>query len=189
MRSLLTTALVLAAGLALALGPACAPNPAGSAGPASKLPTYQGDLADQFDDTIEPHAVGLELENYASPKADKLLRTRAQAADVVVRGRITTVTGEEEAGNRFYHVSFHTLERLAGQNPVGDDFTVKVDKTSPSLGIVTSMEGQLIGKTLDVFVKGFARPDGDRALHFHATVDSPDVAAAVKDAVILDEVK
>ena len=66
---------------------------------------------------------------------------------------------------------------------------MRIDKTSPSLGVVKSMEGQLVGKTLAVFVKAFARPDGDRDIHFHASADGADVAAAVKEAVILDEVK
>ncbi len=101
------------------------------------------------------------------------------------------MTGQIESGNRIYQVSFHAVERLAGKHSVGDDFTVRVDKTSPSLGIVRSMEGQLVGKTLDVFVKTFAHPGegGDHDLHFHAMADSADVASAVKEAVILDEVK
>jgi hypothetical protein len=169
----------------------CTPNPTDATTVTSnaQLPVYKGSLADQFDDAIEPHAVGLELDNYASPKGDPELRARAQAADVVVRGRVTTVTGQTEAGGKVYQLSFHAVERLAGQRPVGDDFTVRVDKTSPSLGIVKSMEGQLVGKTLDVFVKAFTRTDGDRDLHFHAMADAADVAAAIKEAVILDEVK
>jgi hypothetical protein len=172
--------------------PLLACTPVGGAGPGAVDPhaaVYKGDLADQFDDAIESHAIGLELENYVDPKTDMRLRARAQAADVVARSRVTTVTGEVESGNRFYQVSFHVIERLAGKHPVGDDFTVRIDKTSPSLGIVRSMEGQLVGKTLDVFVKAFPRPDGDRDLHFHATIDSPEAAAAVREAVILDEVK
>jgi hypothetical protein len=176
----------------LALG-ACTPiatDPAAlTAAANAKLPPYKGDLADRFDDTIEPHAVGLALDNYAMPKGDPKLRARAQLADVVVRGRITTVTGQVESGNHVYQVSFHVLERLGGQHPVGDDFTVRFDATSPSLGIVRSMEGQLVGKTLVMFAKKFLRPDGDTEVHFHAMADEPDVIAAVKEAVILDEVK
>jgi hypothetical protein len=150
---------------------------------------YKGTLADQFDDAIESHAIGLELDNYVDPKIDPQLRARAQAADAVARARITTVTGEMESGTRLYQVSFHVVERLGGKHPVGDDFTVRIDKNSPSLGIVRSMEGQLVGKSVDVFVKAFPRADGDRDLHFHATIDSPEAAAAIRDAVILDEVK
>jgi hypothetical protein len=179
----------LAAPAALALL-ACTPIPADGA-PAvdPHAAVYKGDLADQFDDAIESHAIGLELDNYVDPKTDPHLRARAQASDVVARVRITTVTGEIESGIRLYQVSFHVLERLGGKHPVGDDFTVRVDKSSPSLGIVKSMEGQLVGKSVDVFVKAFPRADGDRDLHFHATVDSPEAAAAIRDAVILDEVK
>ncbi len=167
----------------------CGPStPAGSA-PTSSLPAYGGPAADSFDDTIEPHAVGLELENYESPKNDLRLRARAQSADVVVRARVQTVTGESGSGVRSYQLSFKTVERVAGKRPVGDEFTVRIDKTSPSLGIVKSMEGQLVGKTLVIFAKAFARPDGEREIHFHASADGPDDVEDVKEAVILDEVK
>jgi hypothetical protein len=175
------------------LGLACTPVPSDpatvTAAANAKLPAYKGDLADRFDDGIEPHAVGLALDTYATPKGDPRLRARAEQADVVLRARINTVTGQVESGNHIYQVSFHALERLAGQHPVGDDFTVRIDAASPSLGIVQAMEGQLVGKTLVMFVKNFVRADGDAQLHFHAMPDQPDVIAAVKEAVILDEVK
>jgi hypothetical protein len=175
--------------LLLALGLAAC-TPIATEGPAVKTgAAYKGDLADQFDDAIEAHALGLQLDNYIDPKSDKQLRARAQSADVVVRARVTTVTGETESGNRRYQMSFHVVERLAGKRPVGDDFTVHIDKNSPSLGIVKSMEGQLVGKTLDVFVRSFAVPDAERELHFHATIDSPEAAAAIRESVVLDEVK
>jgi hypothetical protein len=152
------------------------------------LPPYSGAGARQFDDGIDPHAVGLELENFTAPKNDPRLRARALAADVVVRARVSTVTGKVSSGNRSYQISFQTVERLAGKHPVGDDFVVQVDKESPSIGIVRTMEGELVGKTLIVFVKEFAH-DGDRDLHFHASADGAETAAAVKEAVVLDEVK
>jgi hypothetical protein len=180
--------LIAAAGLACFIA-ACGPAGPDAKAPGASLPPYGGDSADQFDDTIEPHAVGLELENYTVPKNDPRLRARAQAADVVVRARVQTVTGEASSGIRSYQVSFKTVATLASKHPIGDEFTVRIDKTSPSLGIVKSMEGQLVGKTLVVFAKAFGRPDGDRDVHFHASSDSSDVADAVKEAVILDEVK
>jgi hypothetical protein len=174
----------------LASLPACGASPGeGAVRPGASLPAYGGEGADQFDDTIEPHAVGLALENYASPKSDPRLRARAQAADVVVRARVQTVTGESGSGVRSYQISFKTVERIAGKHPVGDEFTVRVDKSSPSLGIVKSMEGELVGKTLVIFAKAFGKPDGEREIHFHASADGPEVAEAVKEAVILDEVK
>ena len=110
-------------------------------------------------------------------------------ADIVLRARVATVTGESGGGVHSYQISFKTVERLAGKHPVGEEFTVRIDKNSPSLGIVKSMEGQLVGKTLVVFAKAFGRTDGGREIHFHAAADGADIAAAVKEAVILDEVK
>jgi hypothetical protein len=169
---------------------ACAGSPApGAGGPASSLPAYAALDADQFDDTIEPRAVGLALEAYTPPKGDRRLRARAQASDVVVRVRVNTVTGESGGGARSYQVTFESVERLAGKHPLGDEFAVRVDQKSPSLGIVKSMEGQLVGKPLVMFAKAFRGADGEREIHFHAAPDAPDVVAAVKEAVILDEVK
>jgi hypothetical protein len=187
--SALTRTIMAAALACLACG--CGGSSQGdpATSPASSLPAYRGEVADQFDDTIEAHAVGLELENYTAPKNDLRLRTRAQAADVVVRARIQTVTGEAGSGAHSYQLSFKVVATLGGKRPLGEEFMVRVDKTSPSLGIVKSMEGQLVGKAVIVFAKAFSRPSGEREIHFHAAADSPDVAAAVKEAVILDEVK
>jgi hypothetical protein len=179
------------AGVALAcvlLGCGASPD-AGPTVPTSSLPTYGRDSADMFDDTIEPHAVGLELETHVSANADPKLRARALGSDIVVRAIVKTVTGEAGGGVTSYQISFKAVERLGGKHPLGDEFTVRIDKTSPSLGIVKSMEGQLVGKTLVVFAKAFARADGTRDIHFHAAADGPEIAAAVKEVVILDEVK
>jgi hypothetical protein len=189
----LPSAAICASAMAVALAftvIGCGPSMADPvAPPASSLPKYDATNADQFDDAIEPHAVGLELETYSDPKSDPRLRARAQAADAVVRARVMTVTGETGSGSHTYQVTFKELAHLGGKHPLGDEFTVRIDKTSPSLGIVRSMEGQLVGKTLVVFAKAFSRPDGDRDIHFHASADAQDVADAVKEAVILDEVK
>ncbi len=171
----------------------CTPMPvaANGADQGHSLPAYSGPSADEFDDAIEPHAVGLELETYASPSSDPALRKRSEAADLVVRARIATVTGESEAGNRSYELSFKTVERLTSKkdSPIGEAFTVKIDRRSPSLGVLRAMEGQLIGRTLVVFAKEFARADGEHEVHFHAAADSAAVASAVRQAVILEEVK
>jgi hypothetical protein len=177
-------------GVLLALGAtaACAPtSPAGA--PSGPLPAYAGEDLDLFDDTIDPHAVGLELDAHIDPKRDPRVRSRVRAADVVLRARIQTVTGEAGAGARSYQIILKSLGQIVGSRPIGDEFTLHIDKSSPSHGIVKSLEGEMVGKTLIVYAKAFARPDGERDLHFHASADEPDVIAAVKTAAILDSVK
>jgi hypothetical protein len=167
---------------------ACGPSSPGAQSGANRpLPAYSGHATELFDDAIEPKAVGLELEQASSPKSDPRFRERAQVSDVVVRARVSTVTGKVEGPETTYQVGFKVLDTLTGHHPVGDEFTVRFDKNSPSSGILKSFEGRLVGKTMVVFVRAFVRPDADHELHLHASADSTDVVAAVKEAVALEE--
>jgi hypothetical protein len=165
----------------------CAAPPAESA-PAESLPAYSADAMQVFDDGIDPHAVGLELD-YGNPRTDPRVRARARASDIILRARVMTVTGSAGQGGRSYQLTLRSLERLGGKHPLGDDLIVVVDKASPSLGIVKAMEGQLVGKVFVTYLKAFGRPDGQRELHFHASADDADVVASVKNAVLLDELR
>jgi hypothetical protein len=159
--------------------------------PSRNLPPYRGEAVDVFDDAIEPHAVGLELEARMDPRVDLKLRMRAQTADMVVRAQVSTVTNEVQGPDQGFQIGFRVLQRLAGaaSTGTGDEFTVRVDRSSPSIGIVRSFEGRLVGKTLVMFVKAFTREGGERDLHFHGSTDAPDTIAAVHEAVVLDELK
>jgi hypothetical protein len=158
--------------------------------PTSSLPRYAGDIVDLFDDVIDPHAVGLELEGRTDPRSDPKVRNRSQMADLVARARVTTVTGELDGLEKAYQVGFKSVDHLAGKGTdIGDDFVVRVDKNTPAVGIVKNFEGRLVGKVFVVSVKAFSRMDGERELHFHADIDAPDVVAAVREAVVLEEVK
>ncbi len=152
------------------------------------LPAYSADAVQVFDDGIDPHAVGLELD-YGDPRTDPRIRARAKASDIIVRARVMTITGSAGQGGRRYQLTLKSLERLGGKHPLGDELIVFVDKASPSLGIVKALEGQLVGKVFVMYLKAFSRPDGQRELHFHASADDADVVAAVKNAVLLDELR
>jgi hypothetical protein len=178
--------------LALVLATGCAPpaaTPVDAPSGGEGLPAYAGEDLDLFDDGLDSRAVGLELESQPDPTKDPRFRARSKAADVVLRARIGTVTGAAGSDSRSYQIIFKTVERIGGTHPIGDEFTLHVEKTSPSFGIVKSMEGQLIGKTLVVYVKAFSTPDGQRDLHFHASADEPALVAAVKNTVLLSEMK
>ena len=153
------------------------------------LPAYAGRATELFDDAIEPKAVGLELDQTSTPRGDPLFRERAQVSDVVVRARVSTVTGKAEGVDTTYQIGFRVLETLGGKHPVGEEFNVRFAKGSPSSGILKSFEGRLVGKSMVVFVRTFVRPDADQELHLHAAADTKDVVDAVKQAVALDELK
>ncbi|MBL8611237.1 MAG: cobalamin ABC transporter substrate-binding protein [Myxococcales bacterium] len=157
--------------------------------PQKPLPTYSGRQTELFDDGVEPAAVGLDMDKSYHPRSDSLLRERTETADAVIRVRLSTVTGKAEDTGNTYDIGMRTIEKLAGDRPPGETFTVRVDKGSPSVGIFKSFEGRLVGKEFIAFVRTFVRPDGDKEIHFHLAPDTKDVRIAVTDAVTLGTLK
>src|SRR5687768_15638787 len=175
---------VLACVLGLGCGSSRDPN-----APSRPLPAWAGHQVEVFDDTIEPAAVGLDLDKGYSPCGDPMLRERAQLADGVLRVKVTTVTAKTDGPDSVYQLGMNTLEKLAGKNPPTAQFNLNVGKASESHGILRSFESRLVGKDFIAFVREFSRQGGDRELHFHLAPDSKDVKAAVGDAVLLGELK
>jgi hypothetical protein len=161
----------------------------GAHAPTRPLPTYAGHAAELFDDMIEPRAVGQDIDPANAPRADPLLRERAQVGDAVLRVRVATVTAKREDTGTSYQLGFHIVEKLGGSFSPEDGFLVGVPKESPSRGTLASFEGRLVGMNLIIFVRAFVRPDGDQELHFHVGPDSKDEVQAVKDAMALNELK
>jgi hypothetical protein len=131
----------------------------------------------------------MDYDKGYSPRADPLLRERAQVSDAVVRVKVQTVTGKTDGPEKTYQLGLHTVEKLAGANAPPGDFTVGVNKSSESHGILKNFEGRLVGYPFVAFVREFVRPDGDREIHFHLAPDTKDVKTAVSDAVVLGEVE
>jgi hypothetical protein len=180
---------LFAAALSAAVGgaPGCGAIGTGPGG-GRPLPAYAGRAAELFDDTIEPAAVGMDFDKGYTPKADPMLRERAQTSDAVLRVKISTVTGKKDGPEHNFQLGMHVVEKLAGSHPPPPDFTVTVNKTSESHGIMKNFEGRLVGYPFIAFVREFVRPDGDRDFHFHLAPDSKEVKSAVGDAVILGEI-
>jgi hypothetical protein len=157
--------------------------------PSRPLPAWSGHSVEVFDDTIEPAAVGLDLDKGYAPRGDPMLRERAQLADAVLRVKVTTVTAKTDGPDAVYQLGMNTVEKLSGKNPPPPQFNLTIGKASESHGIMRSMENRIVGRDFIVFVREFARPDGDREFHFHLAPDSKDVKLAVGDAVLLGELK
>src|SRR5580704_8036503 len=89
------------------------------------LPSYAGHATELFDDSIEPRAVGLDLEQQVpDPRTDALLRERAQLSDATLRVRITTLTEKSDGPDSLFQLGVRTVETLSGAFPPPDDFTV-----------------------------------------------------------------
>jgi hypothetical protein len=179
--------------MAAALG-GCAGTTNGARGPGNTMPAYAGHAADLFDDAIEPAAVGYELDQAptaGTPMSSNRLRERAQVGDAVVRAHVTTVTSKDEDKGRTWQIGLRTVETIAGSSSFPNDFTVEIEPSGPSAGIVRAFESRLIGKTFLAFVREFARPgaDGDAELHFHLAPDAKPDIGAVLAAVKMDQVR
>jgi hypothetical protein len=180
--AVLAAAVVVCASGAVGCGPMTGPD-----APSRPLPAYAGRAADLFDDALDPAAVGMDFDKGYSPKSDPLLRERAQVSDVVLRVKVSTVTGKTDGPETSYQLGLHTVEKMAGTQPPPIDFTVSITKASESHGIMKNFEGRLVGYPFVAFVREFVRPDGDREVHFHLSPDTKDVKSAVGNAVILGE--
>jgi hypothetical protein len=188
-------------GILLAVGlVACGSATSGARAPRN-FPSYDPHSAQLFDDGIDADAVGLTQEHEDKPATDMKLRERAQVGDAVVRARVTTVN-EDTAKN--WQLEFQTVQvlhvggvdrgRSAPTTPYDSAFTLMVEPTDPSFGIVNSMMSHLIGHTFVVFLRSFAhgmdaRPGDEPDLHFHVATDSKDVSEAIRSAIVLGEVQ
>jgi len=157
--------------------------------PTRPLPAYEGHQAELFDDAIDPRAVGLNLDDVHTPQSDAAVRERTQVGDAVVRARIETVTAKRDGDNVEYQLGLQIIEKLTGEHPPPDEFTVRLDKGSPSAGIVRSLDARLGGKSFVVFLREFKGSDNEPRFYAHFAPDSKDVVAAVKDAMALSEFK
>jgi hypothetical protein len=159
---------------------ACGPGP-DTAVPKRPLPTYGGHEAELFDDGIEPRAVGLELETPDHPFHNPKFKERVEISDAIVRGRVTTVTAREEDTGAAYQVTLKTLEKLTGNHPPGETFTLDIDRRSGAVGVLRNFNGRLVGMSFIVFLRAYVRPDSDQEYHFHITQDAADVKKAVTE--------
>jgi hypothetical protein len=163
------------------------------------LPAYDPHSAELFDDGIEPDAVGFTPEHSEKPSSDNRLRERAQVGDAVLRARVTTVN-EDSAKN--WMLDFQTIEVLhaggkgknPGPTPYDSTFTLTVEPSDPSFGIVNSMMSRLVGHSFVVYLRAFVhgtapQPADDPDLHFHVATDSKDEIDAVRSAIVLGEVQ
>lgn len=151
-------------------------------------PPYEGRAVQLFDDVIEPRAVGLALEDPRTPRSDPVLRERTQIADGVARVTVKTVTARGTGPEMEYFLTVSVVQKVT-EGPLPPEIIVRVGKTSPSLGIVKSLDARLGGQTFVGYVREFAGADGEPAWHFHFAPDTKDELGAVNDALALQSFK
>lgn len=174
--------------LALALGLAGCGGP-GAGSRSRPLPSYAGHALELYDDAIDPSAVGLDYQKSYVARTDAKLRERTQVSDAVLRVRVSTVTTKRDGPESTYQLGLHTVAQLSGSHPPPPDFTVRIDRSSESHGILRNFESRMVGYAFVAFVREFVRPDGDPELHFHLAADTREVTAAIADAIALHDPK
>jgi hypothetical protein len=176
------------AALAFGLGTAgCEPSQP-AVGPASAFPTWEGHAQEVFDDNIDPAAVGLSLDG-PSPRSDRHLRERAQTSDVVARIRVQTVTVDSIGDQQTYHLGVQVgIPTLVPAKLPDRTFELSIKPQSPAFGIAKSFDSRLRGQTFVGFIKRYGTGDGETMVHWHLAPDTAEVAAAIKEAVMLREI-
>ena len=162
-------------------------TPGAKAPEGANLPRWEGHARELFDDNIDPASVGLSMEG-SSPRSDPFLRERAQTADVTARVRIQTVTVDSVGEQKTYHLGVQVgFPTLAIPKVQDKSFELSIKSTSSAFGIAKAFDARLRGSTFIGFVGRFQGEDGEVEVHFHLAPDTADVAAAVKEAVALQE--
>lgn len=183
------SALVFALGVAVVTASTLGCEPGASARSAADRPLggWEGHAVDVFDDNIDAAALGLSLDSNGAG-GDALLRERAQMSDFVGSVRVQTVTVDKVSDAVSFHLVIRaTAPPLAAPRVADTSFELRIRPNSPAYGLAKSFDSRLRGLAFIAFVRRYASADGEPEVHFHLSGDSPEVAAAVKEAVVLSE--
>ncbi len=152
-----------------------------------RFPAYTPQDARLFDDEIDPRVLGVSYDApRVAPRGDAALFQRAQIGDGVIRGVIDSVT--VKGSDARFELGIRVVESLAHGDAVGTSFVLVVSHSSPSFGLVRSLQARLSGRKSIVFVRTYANESGEAVTHFHMVPDDPQVADAVREATSLDRV-
>lgn len=151
------------------------------------LPLWNGTDRDLFGDEIDPASLGFLAPK--SPRKDQALWARSQQAEIVGRVRVKTVTADSRGGESTYHLGLQFANPLLGESKLEErEFEITVEPRAPAYGLVKAQDTAMQGKTFVGFLKRFAGPDDEVAIHFYLAPDSADVAAVVQEAIAVKEV-
>jgi hypothetical protein len=144
-----------------------------------------------FDDGLDPRVIGVGFDSpNVSPRGDAALFERSQIGDLVIRGRIDSVTLKGSGPTALIELGIRVTESLGRPNPQGEPIHValRIERSSRSYGMARALEHRLSGRTMIAFIRTYSNEAGEPALHFHIVPDEPAVAGAVREALSLDRV-
>jgi hypothetical protein len=157
----------------------------------SKVPdvhfsAWEGEMRDLFNDEINPSAVGLSVDG-GSPAADPRLRRRAEAAELVARLRVQTVTRDSVGAKVTYVLGMQVgVPPLLPTEVEDGSVELSITPESTAFAIVQRLENSLRGKTFIGLVRRFSGKDGP-VWHWHLTADSAEVAQVIEEVAVMEE--
>jgi hypothetical protein len=161
--------------------------PAADASGASRFPGWESRAKDVFDDNIDPAALGLTTETLTF-RTDPFLRERAQTAELVARFRVSTVTVDTFGADVSYHLGIQVIPQPFVEPKLSESsFELYIRPTGRAYAIVKAFDARLRGSSFIGFIHRFAGQGGEPEIHWHLAPDSAEVAAAVKEALVLAE--
>ncbi len=176
--------------LALASSVGCGPTTGQASSPSANYPVYADASKRLFGDTIDPAAVGLDMDRRPISLRDSILGDRIQAATWVGSVRVSTVSARDRADRgEHFDVTLRIVERLTGKLPGEDSIVVQIDPMNDSYGIVKSFGERLVGKPFVGFFRNHRGPEGSAVVHFHLAPDTPELQAAIRGAALLNELR
>ena len=174
--------------LAVTAGPGMGCGSEARTGPnLDRLPTYEGEVAKSFDDSIEPAVFNLTLEG-RSLQTDGRFRPRAQGADVVATLRITTVTVSRTNGQTTYTLQFELLKTHVGELDAALLELRLTEKQSQAYSVISAVQTRAQKVSLVAMFKRF-REQNRASVHFYFAPDNADTTKALQDALALDALR
>lgn len=161
--------------LVVAAGGACSPtaNPV-TAASAARYPEYTDADATLFDDTLAPEVLG----GSAMAATGRPLAERAEAADAILRVRVTTVTSQDASGTPAYTLVLAPVgPPLAGPRE-SEPLSVQVLADSPAYPLVRAIDSELVGTTFILLYRRYNEA-GRVALHWHGVPDTDAERASI----------
>lgn len=153
----------------------------------AQLSPWEGRLAELFDDRID--RLSLDTGKPTSPRSDELLKHRAQAADLILRVRVVSVTTDRMAGLAVHHLLVEPAgEPVAGRAGSQAAYDLQLTEQNPFFGVISRQGQRVVGRHFIAYIKQFAGAEGPET-HWFMSAESPEVVAAIRDAHLLMEVR
>lgn len=150
------------------------------------LPLHKDHLATLFDDSIEPAAMGLNMEKVIL-KIDPKFRDRVREADVLAAVKVTTVTVGKIEERSIIHIQFSTEQVFSPSAPEAEHLELRIPEGTQAYGVMQAVQNKARNRSLVGAWKRF-RSGNEAVIHFYFAPNDADTIAAIKEIQALREI-